>query len=76
VNKKLALLKYMAEHRGWYSAAELTQLLRFSPGSISPYLTDLQQAGFVEQRPGDQGELRYHSRVVFEETPGTDNMPM
>jgi DNA-binding IclR family transcriptional regulator len=68
MNKKLALLRFMADQRGWYSAADLARQLQFSPGSISPYLTDLQQAGLVEQRPVVDGGLEYHSRVRFEES--------
>jgi DNA-binding MarR family transcriptional regulator len=66
MNKKLALLRLMAEGRGWYSAADLKRELKYPEGSVSAYIKDLSQAGFITQRAGDDGKLQYHCRLQFE----------
>ncbi|MBS0418016.1 MAG: helix-turn-helix domain-containing protein [Proteobacteria bacterium] len=67
MNKKLAVLHFLTQQRQWYSAADLTRELQISAGSVSPYLIDLQQAGFVAQRNSVHGGFQYHARIKFEE---------
>jgi DNA-binding IclR family transcriptional regulator len=67
MNKKLALLRFLTLRRAWFGAAELARELSIKPGSVSPFLTDLQQAELVKQRVGPDGGLQYASRLKFEE---------
>jgi len=73
MNKKLALLRFLAQRWDWFSSADLTRELEFPAGSVSAYLTDLLQADLVKKREGAGGQLQYHSRLKFEEPMGSRN---
>jgi Winged helix DNA-binding domain len=67
LNKKLALLRFMARGRGWYSAAELRRELNFPEGSISAYLKDLSQADLIVQKQDEDAKCLYHCILQFED---------
>jgi DNA-binding IclR family transcriptional regulator len=74
MNKKLGLLRYLAENLTWHSPGELGRALKLPDGSVSPFLKDLVQAGLVAKRSAAQGRLEYQSKLRFiesDETPGS-----
>jgi DNA-binding IclR family transcriptional regulator len=70
MNKKLALLRFLASNPGWHPPAALAQELQIARGSIGPFLTDLQEAGLIEHELGGGDESRYRSLVTFATKPG------